>query len=606
MKKLLLFLSAIIPLSAYCQFEFHNRGSQVYAQKGALIVVQGAFVNDSSIGAVKNDGTIEVQGDFVNSNGASFTVNTDNTSKDRAVKFTGTGTQAIKGLMNTAGTASFYNLVVDKATSTSLVQMQADATIEGSLVFGTSTITSTSNPSNFYTNNNQKGLFATYVDTNEYVLNVLNGNVDAISGYPALVMSGAPSTGYILTSGIKGSGNGGLQRKISSATDYDYPLGTVAHGFNAVKMNFTTIPSGGGLVKGKFNDGSDNPNGAIGTIGMACFGCTTNNPNPDNTGYNRFFESNPCNNDAAQWLVIDNASIKNHGYWSFATSTNNYGYLYSVEAFPNSFSLLGNISDTWRTLRYIAPFGYNPSGASNNWSAFIDSVTSVDDLMTYTKNTGTCYTGSGIPGGSYNGFGHLALGKSISNNALPVTMLYLTAKAEKESIVLDWATAVEINNSGFEVARSTEGTNFTKIGWVPGHNTTTEEQVYSYTDNDVLPNVVYYYRLRQVDNNGHSDQSKVVSAEVTGTTTSFTIGELTPNPAVNNTRIVANSVSQEEISAKVYIYNMEGKLMMNQLYTLNPGPNNIMLDLTTLTTGSYSVTVKAAGNSYSKILVVNK
>ena len=595
MKKLLLFLMASTYLSGYCQYEFHNRGGKVYAQKGALIVVQGAFVNDSSTAAVKNDGTIEVQGDFANLNGASFGVNTDNTSKDRAVKFTGTGTQAIRGLINTAGTASFYNLVIDKATSTSLVQMQADATIEGSLVFGTSTITSTYNPSNFYTNNNQKGLVATYVDTNEYVLNILNGNVDAISGYPALMMSGTPSTGYILTSGLKGSSNGGLQRKISSATDYDYPVGTVAHGFNAVKMNFTTIPVGGGLVKGKFNDGTDNPNGALGTVGMECVGCTTNNPNPDNTGYNRFFESNPCNNDAAQWLVIDNASIKNHGYWSFGTNTNNYGYLYSVETFANSFSLLGNISDTWRTLRYIAPYGYNPSGASNNWSAFIDSVASIDDLMTYTKNTGTCYTGNGIPGGSYNGFGHFGLGKSISNNALPVTMLYLTAKAEKESIVLDWATAVEINNSGFEVARSTEGTNFT-----------TEEQVYSYTDNDVLPNVVYYYRLRQVDNNGHSDQSKVVSAEVTGTVTSFTIGELTPNPAVNSCRIVANSVSQEEISAKVYIYNMEGKLMQNQLHTLNPGPNNIMLDLTTFTTGSYSVTVKAAGNSYSKMLVVNK
>ncbi len=180
--------------------------------------------------------------------------------------------------------------------------MSTDVAVAGSLVFGTSTHTTTYNPSNLYTDNNKKGLVLTYTGSNEYALNVTNGNTDAIAGYPAMAINGAPTTGFILTSGTRGNSNGGLQREVASATSYEYPIGTVEHGFNAIRMNFTSVPAGGGLVKGKFNDGSDNPTGSVGSISEQCVGCTGNYQTPGNNGYNQYFSSNPCNNDAPQWI----------------------------------------------------------------------------------------------------------------------------------------------------------------------------------------------------------------------------------------------------------------------------------------------------------------
>ncbi len=601
MNKILTFLILTASVTANSQNLFVNKGGEIYTQKGASITVQGTFVNgDSTNGIIKNDGIIEIQGDFQNLPNATFSVNTDNTSTDRVVKFVGSGTQAIIGNMNTPGTASFYNLVVDKTTSTGAVQLQGDVAVEGSLVFGTTTTTTTYNPTSFLTSNNQKGLIQTYNGSTEYLLNVVNGNTDAIAGYPSMVMNAAPTTGYILTSGSRGSSNGGLQRKIATATAYEYPIGTATHGFNAVRMNFTSVPSGGGLVKGKFNDGSDNVSGSIGTLNQVCVGCTTQNPTPDNTGYNRFFANNTCNAGAAQWLILEDA-VTNHGYWSFASANQNYSY--SVEMFPNSYTMLGNITDTWRALKYTSAYGFNPTASSVNWSPYVDSVSNVSDLTEYSLNTGTCYTGNGVPGGVYSGFGQFSIKKSKSNNALPVTLISLAATPQSQAIVVKWTTAVEINNSGFNVERSNDGVNFNTVGWVAGNDNSTEMQFYTYNDNNVVAGTVYYYRLNQIDNNGNATKSFIVSAEITGAT-AFAISEPMPNPATVSSRInVHSSVSQD---IKVKMYNMVGQLVSSQPYTVSAGDNNITFNVQSLASGSYSAVIETGEKNFSKILVVSK
>jgi hypothetical protein len=603
-KLILLFLAILPPSLGFCQYEFNNKGANIYVQTGALIEVQGNFVNDngSSNGAVKNDGIIEVQGNFQNNTNATFGVSSDNTSKDRAVKFVGSGTQEIIGNMNTPGTSSFYNVVVDKTTGTDAVEMHSDISVEGSLVFGAGVNTTTYNPSLAGTTHNGKGFVKTYTDSSEFNLNITNGNTDAIAGYPAMAMNGAPTTAYVLTSGNRGSASGGLQRQIATAQSYDFPIGTIEHGFNAVRMNFVTVPAGGGLVKGKFNDGSDNPSGSVGTITQQCIGCTPQNPTPDNNGYNRYFSTNPCNANAPQWVVLQDA-IVNHGYWSFTSATNQRSYSYSVEVFPNGYTMEGNLTDTWRTLFQGGSYGYNPSAAAVDWNSYIDSVSAITDLLEYSLNTGTCYTGSGVPGGIYTGFGHFGLKKSQSDNALPVKLISVNATPAGESIQVSWATALEINNNGFEVQRSTDGVTFTKIAWVAGHDNSTVQENYSYNDVDVQANTVYYYRLNQIDNNGNSTLSYTVSAEVTGGA-SVSISELMPNPASASTRFVMSTTASQDITVKMY--NMVGQLVSNQPFSLNAGDNTINLNVQSLTSGSYSAIIEAGGKSFSKMLVVSR
>lgn len=608
MNKPFLLLLALLPMGLFAQDKgIRNTGETIYIEKGAYIKIDGNLVNenlDGKTGTIHNDGVIELTGDLENKTGAEFSTNGDNSSTDRAVKFIGSGKQAIKGDLS-SDHASLYNIVVDKANATDIVELQTPVKVNGSLVFGSATTTATYNPTSVYTNNNQKGLVKTYsVAGGEVMLTIANGNTDAIAGYAPLQINNNATTGYILTSGVRGSDNGGLQRQVSNSSSYVYPIGTVDNGFNGVQINFSNVPVTGGLVKGKFNDGTDNPDGYVGNMAPFCANCGNNTP--DNQGYNHYFAENPCNGNTGQWLVLENA-ITDHGYWSFAADANNEQYQYVVEMFPNSYNAQGNSDDLMRTVKYSAAYGDNVSGADKNWSAQVDSVSEENDLMTYTKNAG-CYNGNGVPGGSYTGFGQFAMMKSAGSNALPVELMYVKADTKNNSsIEVSWATALEINNSGFEVQRSTDGANFNTIGWVAGHNNSTTVQTYAYNDQDVTAGVTYYYQLHQIDNDGASEMSQIVTASLSGTAapaTVIAISEPMPNPARDYSRItVSGSVTQDVL---VQIYDMTGRIVSNTTQTVSAGNSDVTLNVTELANGVYTTVIVAGGKNYTKNLLVSK
>jgi Secretion system C-terminal sorting domain len=75
---------------------------------------------------------------------------------------------------------------------------------------------------------------------------------------------------------------------------------------------------------------------------------------------------------------------------------------------------------------------------------------------------------------------------------------------------MTWNTASERDNQGFTIERSTDATNYTSIGNVKGHGTTSTPQNYTFTDNTPATGS-NYYRLRQTDVNGKETVSSVVS-----------------------------------------------------------------------------------------------
>lgn len=407
MKKLLHLAITLIPAISFAQNEFIN-GGDLYLQTGALLHVQGGFTNDH--GTVKNDGIIEVDGDFENRAGAVFTTGNDVTSTERAVKFTGSGTQAIRGDFTFS---PFYNMVIDKVSYASEVVMQTPVSVMGSLIFGTSTTAATYHSSTPQTNHNNKGILKTFSGTNEYLLSIKSGASDAIAGAAAMSINGNPSTAYILTKGNRGSREGGVERRIRKTTSYDFPIGTEENGFNGVRLSFKTIPAGGGFVRGKFNDGTDNANGYAGIITPQSIGGSATNLSPVSTGYGQYFAGSSCSGSDV-WFAVTN-SITDHGYWSFAADTNDKNYTYVVEMFPNSFSNANENVDMMRTIKYDAAYDYNPS--AEIWNSFIDSVTASTDLLQYSRNSGTCYTGEGVPGGKYTGMNtHFSMSSgSVSN-----------------------------------------------------------------------------------------------------------------------------------------------------------------------------------------------
>jgi hypothetical protein len=92
--------------------------------------------------------------------------------------------------------------------------------------------------------------------------------------------------------------------------------------------------------------------------------------------------------------------------------------------------------------------------------------------------------------------------------ALPIELAeFKGAKIDERTNLLTWRTASESDNRGFEVQRSSNGTDWRPLGFVPGSGTSTSPQHYDFYDNDPAFGM-NYYRLRQMDFDGNTSFSK--------------------------------------------------------------------------------------------------
>jgi hypothetical protein len=136
--------------------------------------------------------------------------------------------------------------------------------------------------------------------------------------------------------------------------------------------------------------------------------------------------------------------------------------------------------------------------------------------------------------------------------AIPVELISFNASAKENTIHLSWETATEINNMGFEVERSEDGTAFIKIADVSGKGTTTEKQQYSFTDNKINGEGKLYYRLKQLDYDGTFAYSETISVEYSAVPIEFSLSQNYPNPFNPTTTIKFGIPKEVAVSLKIY------------------------------------------------------
>ena len=94
-----------------------------------------------------------------------------------------------------------------------------------------------------------------------------------------------------------------------------------------------------------------------------------------------------------------------------------------------------------------------------------------------------------------------------SGGPLPVELSsFRPTRMETGAVRIKWRTESELNNAGFNILRSEiRDGDFAVInvkGIIPGHGTSSEQHLYSYTDTTAKPNVIYYYRIEDVSLDG--------------------------------------------------------------------------------------------------------
>jgi len=181
----------------------------------------------------------------------------------------------------------------------------------------------------------------------------------------------------------------------------------------------------------------------------------------------------------------------------------------------------------------------------------------------------------------------------------PVTLGDFSGTNAGSSNKLTWATLTEQNNKGFEVQRSADGTTFTTVGFVAssakGGNSTGN---LSYTYGDAKPLAgTNYYRLKQVDFDGKSSLSKIVSLK--GVYGRAAISVVYPNPTTNDLNLVLSSAISDK--ATVYVSDVSGKVIYKNTRSVIAGDNKINLDPSGFAPGIYTIKAVFAGSKESVV-----
>ena len=188
----------------------------------------------------------------------------------------------------------------------------------------------------------------------------------------------------------------------------------------------------------------------------------------------------------------------------------------------------------------------------------------------------------------------------VITGVMPVTLLAFTGTKVGTNNLLQWLTATEQNNRGFELQRSINSIEFSTIGYVPSkarNGNSTAELSYNYKDNNPLSGG-NYYRLKQIDFDGKITYSKVVKVNLGDALhNSFTV---VPNPVVGD--LVLNIYSKKSQESHFSITTQEGHELYSSGLLLSKGSTShkpmVLLDK-----GVYFVTLRFGDGVVTKKVV---
>ena len=166
---------------------------------------------------------------------------------------------------------------------------------------------------------------------------------------------------------------------------------------------------------------------------------------------------------------------------------------------------------------------------------------------------------------------------------LPVKLINFKAVIEEEDVRLEWATATEQDNLGYDLERSADNRNWTAIGFVPGNGTTAEKSEYTFTDDTPLAGV-NYYRLKQMDFDGKHEYSPIVVADLK---TNGLLFDIFPNPSSGGALSI-RTVSQQEGAAQLELFNWSGYRVYKETQHLYKGTTVWPVSLANFPKGAYT------------------
>lgn len=196
--------------------------------------------------------------------------------------------------------------------------------------------------------------------------------------------------------------------------------------------------------------------------------------------------------------------------------------------------------------------------------------------------------GEGVP--------YYAVKEIKSNCSLPVKMTYFRSVALERSINLVWATTEESRSAYYDIERSNDGKEFSRIGRLNAQGMSTSNTVYTFSDHQPMKGV-NYYRLKQVDLDGTYAKSKIVSAMFDENSSLF---ELLGNPSDGGSiHFLMRNLSKGDLK----LFDISGKPIPYSI--TNSGNEFYLKPRHKLGQGLYILRVTDKGSSIARKVLVN-
>ena len=210
--------------------------------------------------------------------------------------------------------------------------------------------------------------------------------------------------------------------------------------------------------------------------------------------------------------------------------------------------------------------------------------------------------------------------------ALSTVLKSFTSNVKGSSVILKWTTSSEVNNHGFDIERSVNKTIWARLGFVAGSGTTNSLRNYTFTDNSITSSGTYYYRLKQINNDGTYQyynkaggdfvrvrgHGKIALIQPDNNTevesssaTEYLLNQNYPNP-FNPSTVIAYSIPQSA-NVMMVVYNSIGqtvKVLENAFK--NAGNYTVSFNASELPSGVYFYRIEAGQFSQIRKMMLLK
>ena len=284
------------------------------------------------------------------------------------------------------------------------------------------------------------------------------------------------------------------------------------------------------------------------------------------------------------WAVSYNRSL---GFWNSSQAPYNWVFRWdghnqfwggrnvnTTKTYPNN--LVGQVHTDGGIWAAAMMQVWDAIGKANSDRIFWEGLAMTTSNTNQNDAANAVYTAAGNLG--LNDTDRLAVHTIFTNRgytlppfvALPVELLSFEGRKVGSWVELNWVTVNEENNDRFIVERSLDGRDFYPIGQLAGAGNSSINQRYLFEDREPALGT-NIYRLQQIDFDGSSHYSKLVSIE-------FTNGgdwSISPNPITGEQLQILAGPADLSTAAEFSITDLQGRVLAGPLHLNNDGQINL-------------------------------